>query len=190
MSVDPYPLRWPDGWPRTKSPVRSQFKVASFVRVRDSVYRQLELMGATRVVITSNLPTKLDGKPYANAGEPGDGGIAVWWVETGREQVMACDRWDRIRDNLRAIELSLGALRGLERWGSTEIAQRAFAGFAALPAAEHDWRSVLGHPHSLEEAKARYRELARASHPDRGGSEEAMRRLNLAFAVAEQELAS
>jgi hypothetical protein len=115
----------------------------------------------------------------------------VWWTKGGREQVIACDRWNRTRDNLHSIELSLDALRGLERWGSTEIAARAFAGFAALPPAGHDWRAVLGFNGtavSLDDVKRRFRELAAVAHPDQGGDDHQMQRLNAAYAAAKQEL--
>lgn len=186
----PYPLQWPEGWPRTRHPAAARFKVSSFAYARDRVLRQVRALGGTRGVITSNLPTRNDGLPYANASEPADRGIAVYWVESGRERVMACDRWLRTRDNLHAIELSLDALRGLARWGSSAIVERAFAGFAALPPAPEDWRSVLclqGYV-TLEAVDLAFRQLAHAAHPDRGGSHEAMQRLNAARAAAKLEL--
>lgn len=188
----PFPLQWPEGWARTRSPAAARFKVASFAAARDRVLRQVRQLGGTRGVITSNLPTRLDGLPYANSTEPADRGIAVYWVEQGRERVMACDRWRATRDNLHAIELSLDALRGLSRWGSSAIVERAFAGFAALPpSGEHDWRAVLGFTAgsvALHEVKARFRELAAAAHPDTGGNPHEMQRLNAAYAAAKLEL--
>ena len=173
MTREPYPLSWPPGWLRAKSPRRSTFRVSSFARVRDGVLAEIIRLGGTRAVITSDLPTRRDGLPYGNASEPGDRGVAVWWVQHGREMVVACDVWDRVRDNLRAIECSLQALRSLKRWGSTAIVERAFAGFAALPPApvgEPPWRATLGlWVTTLEQARDRYRELARAYHPDLGG---------------------
>jgi hypothetical protein len=191
----PYPLQWPEGWPRTRHPAAARFKVSSFAYARDRVLQQVRQLGGTRGVITSNLPTRLDGLPYANASEPADRGIAVYWVEQGRERVMACDRWRSTRDNLHAIELSLDALRGLARWGSSAIVERAFAGFAALPpSGEHDWRVVFGWvgiPRAelcLDDLKHRFRELAAAAHPDRGGDDHQMQRLNAAYAAAKLEL--
>lgn len=190
---DPFPLSWPEGWQRVSNygRARARFKVSSFAHARDSVLHQVKLLGGSRAVITSNLPTRLDGLPYANSSEPADPAIAVWWVQKGHEQVMACDRWRTTRDNLHAIELSLDALRGLSRWGSTQIVERAFAGFAALPPAGHDWRAVLGFngsPVTLDEVKRRFRERAATAHPDQGGSDHEMQRLNAAYAAAKLEL--
>ncbi len=185
-----YPLQWPEGWKRTATPARARFKIEGFAQARDRVLHQVKLLGGTRAVITSNLPTRIDGLPYANASEPGDRGIAVYWVEQGRERVMACDRWNRTRDNLHALELSLDALRGLARWGSTAIVERAFAGFAALPPAGHDWRAIFGEQlRTLDEVKRRFRELAARAHPDHeSGCPHEMQRLNAAYAAAKQEL--
>jgi len=190
--TDPFPLRWPPGWPREQSPRQSTFRVSSFARTRDGVLAEIARLGGEHAVITSDLPTRRDGLPYASSGEPFDPGVAVWWIgKDGREQCIACDRWLRTRDNLHSIELSIAALRGLERWGSSEIVRRAFAGFIALPPApgEPDWRAVLGPwVTTLDEARARYRELARQVHPDHGGSTADMQRLVAAYQSAEAEL--
>lgn len=192
MMKDPYPLAWPSGWPRTSIRLMSKFKVSSFAYARDSVMRQVRQLGGSYIVITSNLPARQDGLPYANASEPADPGIAVWWVKDGREHAIACDRWTKTRDNLHSLELSLEALRGLTRWGSTSIAARALAGFRALgpaPIGEPEWRSVLGlWIRTMDEARTRYRELAHQMHPDRGGSTVEMRRLTQAWEAAQAEL--
>ena len=187
---EPYPLQWPDGWKRSKHPQRSKFKVKSFALCRDQLIREIELLGGRHIVLTTNLPLRLDGLPYANGREPSDNGVAAYWVQGGREQVMACDRWNRYRDNMHAIELSVAALRGLGRWGSTSIVKRAFAGFAALPPAGSDWRSVLGMPGDviIEQVKLRYRDLAARAHPDHGGNPDEMQRLNQAYEAAKREL--
>ena len=81
------------------------------------------------------------------------------------------------------------ALRGLDRWGSSEIVKRAFRGFKALPAA--DWRAIFKvvSGDSLEIIKTRFHALAAAAHPDKpGGNEHEMQRLNAAWKQAQQEL--
>lgn len=191
MKRDPYPLHWPDGWPRTGYRAQSKFRVASFARERDSVVRQVRMLGGSEIVITSNLPIRNDGLPYANASEPADPGIAVWWrARDGSERVMACDRWRRYRDNIHAVSLSLAALRGLNRWGSSEIVERAFKGFAALPPAGHDWRAVFPDCRTLDDVKEAFRRAVGVAHPDKhGGNDAEMVRLNAAYAAAKLALA-
>jgi len=120
--------------------------------------------------------------------------------------VMACDRWRTAAQNLRAIDMSLEALRGLDRWGASDMVERAFAGFAALPAGDGDspvppmkrtWREVfnavglesLTKCELLAMLKWRHREMIKEAHPDAGGSHELAAELNAALAEAEQELA-
>lgn len=201
MKRDPYPLQWPDGWKRATSRYVPKFG-SQFARDRDAIIRQLKMRNASRIVITSDLPLRSDGIPYANA-SCNDPGIAVWWVERSKEQVMACDRWRLIGQNARAISMTLEALRGIERWGSSQMVERAFAGFAALPpgssgtmpSGPRPWRDVLGGAwpalqrwELLAIAKARHRAAIQTAHPDAGGSHELAAELNAAIAAAEVEL--
>lgn len=191
LAASAYPLCWPDGWPRTALPTRARFSV-SFAQARDGIIHQLELMGVPdyRVILSTNIELRRDGLPYANRPEPNDTGAAVYWYDekANQRRTMPCDRWDRVKDNLRAIEKSLDALRGLERWGTPGIVERAFTGFASLPPGGDDWRSVLGvvGTESLEQIKRRYRDLVRQAHPDLGGSVHEMQRLNQAMEAAER----
>jgi hypothetical protein len=136
MTRAPWPLQWPDGWARTTVPTPSAF-TTGLAKARTRLLDEIRKLGGTDVVITSNMPTRRDGLPYAT-GERGvaDPGVAVYWTgEKQEERVMACDSWQKPGDNIHAIALSVAALRGLERWGSSATVERAFAGFAALPPA-------------------------------------------------------
>jgi len=92
---------------------------------------------------------------------------------------------------LAAIAASLSALRAIERHGGAQIMERAFLGFAALPAPSVDWRAILhisGNA-SKEDVIARYRALAGERHPDTGGSQEAFYELTAARDAALREIA-
>jgi hypothetical protein len=87
---------------------------------------------------------------------------------------LACDRWDRVGDNLRAIGLHIDAIRGMDRWGVGSIAQ-AFAGYGVKQLAEMGarkaWWEVLGmkeQPTSSTAVQERFHQLALKHHPDRG----------------------
>lgn len=207
QGIDAFPLQWPLGWNRTERHRRkdSRYEV-SFADARDDLVRSLRLLGASEFVISSNVEVRRDGLPYSEFAQPEDPGVAVYWVQNGKPQVMACDHWRTVRENLRAIGLSIEALRQLERSGATQIVERAFTGFAALPAStKRPWRQVLEidlvftaqtrPKDSLENARVRevvetrYRALAKVRHPDvAGGSHEAMAELNTAKTEAYKEL--
>ncbi len=189
---DAYPLRWPAGTQRTpaSSRRRARFDV-TFGVARDQLMNALRLLGSHYVVLSSNIPVKSDGMPYAAAREPDDPAVAVYFDLDGDQHVIACDRWDLARDNIRACGLTVEAIRGMERWGSSEIMRRTLTAFRALPAPAKpsDWRSVLGDLKTAAEVKERFRALALDAHPDRGGSDDEMSRLNVARQAAEKELA-
>lgn len=147
-------------------------------------------MGARLPVLSSNLTLRQDGLPYASQRQPDDPGVAVYFEWKGRRMAFACDRWNRVEDNVQAIRHTIAALRGLDRWGTGHMVEAAFIGFEALP--PPNWRGDLGlEPDAdLQDAENAYREHARTAHPDAGGSAEAMSRLNAAIAQARQELSS
>ncbi len=185
--TEAYPLQWPEHRPRISRRERSRFNV-SFARARDELLNELRLMGARLPVLSTNVNLRRDGLPYANQPEPDDPGVAIYFERRGRQMAFACDRWDRVRDNVQAIRHTISALRGLDRWGTGDMVEAAFTGFEALPAP--DWRGDLGldFEATLADAEASYRNRARSAHPDVGGSEDMMARLNSAIGEARREL--
>lgn len=193
MSSRAFPLQWPEGWPRTPGHKRgrSHYKVTPD-RALNELMRGLKLLGALRgsVVVSTNVPLRNDGLPYANTRRPDDTGVAVYWsTRTHGERVVACDRWTDVHENIRAIGLAIDGLRAIERAGASQILERAFTAFGALPASSaapvaRPWWEVLGFTQEMLGAlsvgvvDARYRELAAKAHPDRGGTQEAIVELN------------
>jgi hypothetical protein len=192
--VDRYPLTWPAGWPRTKYPQSARFNT-SFTKARNELMRELDLLGADGIIISSNLETRLDGLPYASQRQPDDSGIAVYFRLEGNDQCIPCDKWYSAADNLQAIRLTVGALRGLERWGAKEMVNAAFRGFKALPAAgegsesnQRLWHEVLevSPDASWDVIEAAYRELLHKVHPDKGGTETEFHEVQAAFKQAKE----
>jgi hypothetical protein len=203
---DPFPLQWPPGWRRTPPEERAPSRFFhGFSAALSSLRNELRMLGAANMVITSDLPVRRDGMPYAEGRRGTDPGIAVWFVHGGHEHVMACDKYISIADNLRALALSIGALRGLERWGASDMMARAFRGFSALPPGQAErahWRHVLGislpnvppdatadqRRDILDTVRASYRTLIKLAHTDVGGTNDRAVELNLAMEEAEAEL--
>lgn len=191
--IEAFPLSWPQGWPRTRKPSRSRFDV-SFTSARDGLMEQIRLLGGSLPILSSDLELRRDGLPYANQREPADKGVAVYFEWKGQQRVFACDRWDRIKDNIRALEKTIEAIRGIERWGASDMLERAFTGFTALPSpnVKKTWREILGFPATSapdrEGVELQFRLKAKAAHPDAGGSNEAMAELNEARSEALREV--
>lgn len=188
-----YPLDWPDGWPRTPPGQReksSPFKVTTGQAI-DDLLRELELLGARNVVISSNLTLSTFGRPYASQPRQDEPGIAVYFSLAEKAMVMARDRYADWRDNIRSVGLAINALRALHRHGGAHMMERAFSGFRALPPPDHaDWRRIFSVDDDCDLAAATqaFRRLAKLRHPDVGGSESAMAELNAALAAARREL--
>lgn len=190
-----YPLHWPAGWPRTSWQARkasSPFNT-TFDRARRDLVNELRLLGATNVVISTNLPLRLDGYPYADAAKRkiDDPGVAVYFMLRKRPMTMARDGFWSIHDNLRSIGLAITHLRGLERHGGATMMERAFDGFAALPVGESHW-DVLGLTRgaSRDAILSAYRGKVHGAHPDTGGSPEAFHKLTEARDLALKEIAA
>ncbi len=196
--ADSFPLQWPDGWPRTALSARrrSAYKVTP-TRAYNDLVRELKLLGATSFVLSSNLSLCRDGSPRLDQKPPEDPGAAVYWADrTFGERVVACDKWTTVHSNMRAMGLALEALRAIDRAGATQILERAFSAFGALPASsavpeKRAWWEVFGLSQdlvgmlSIGMVDARFRELSKKMHPDvLGGSAEAMAELNQAMTDA------
>lgn len=207
-----YPLAWPQGWARIKpyqreratfrSSKKSSFTDSNGMRVEsssskpltvaDAIKRlsgELSRLGATNEILSTNVKTRLDGLPYSNQPEPDDVGAAAYFKLKGKPRCLACDKWNRVADNIAAIAQHIDALRRIDRYGVGTMEQ-AFAGYAALPPSFEDWRTVFGLSQSatLAEVETKFRALAIEHHPDRGGDPAVMSKLNAARDAAKREL--
>ena len=194
-TVEAYPLYWPEGWKRTSSRQRthSRFKTG-FASARDFLIAEVKRLGGTQVILSTNIRLRGDGLPYASEREPEDGGAAIYFTYKKNQMCFACDRYKTVKENLTAISKTIEALRGMERWGASDMMERAFHGFAQLPESTgRDWSEVLnltGHSATRDQIEAQFRLLAQTRHPDRGGSDSAMSELNAARAQALKECAN
>jgi hypothetical protein len=213
-SVKRYPLEWPVGWKRTspRQRQRAAFR-SSKTEVHDrgngqvahikretpvSVFiatqrleRQIEMLGGKNPTLSTNVSLRLDGRPRSE-GEPADPGVALYFSFKGKATVLACDRFDRVGDNIAAIAAHIDALRRVERYGVGTIEQ-ALSGYKALPAdTAANWRAVFGFSAdstpTLDQLDAAYKATARQKHPDVGGTDIEMAHVNRARDYALMEL--
>lgn len=192
-----FPLSWPITYPRTKFRSRSKFGDYSFAVVRDNLMKELKRFGADKIILSTNLPLRLDGMPRSGLGRIQDPGVAVYFRKmmkgNWQDFVFACDRWEKIEDNIYSIMKTIDALRGIDRWGSSDMQEKAFTGYMALPPAttqtKRPWHVVFGlaahESHVI--VRQKFNELAMRWHPDRGGDAAKMAEINRAYAEFKME---
>ena len=170
--------------------IEEMLNVYGLAVARDELFAEIARMEGGYPVLSSNLALRQDGLPRAQQAEPADPGVAVYFMRKGKQMVFACDRWDRTRDNVRAIQKTIEAMRGIERWGASDMLERVFSAFIALPSTstKRQWREVLGFPPGAvpnrDGIESAFRNKAKSAHPDTGGSTEAMAELNAARQTA------
>jgi hypothetical protein len=148
---------------------------------------------------------RLDGNLRTNA-KPEHPGVVLSFESQHGPLQFACDTYEYWRHNVRAIALTLQALRAVDRYGATQAAEQ-YRGFAALPPpppkagermtveqaarfiAEH--ATAGGYPCDPDDVlgpfrQDAYRAAARRLHPDRGGNADDFVRLNDAKKLIDQ----
>lgn len=186
--IEAYPLCWPIGQKRTEVINTANFGKYTLTEVCRQVQDEIRALRGTGIIISTNIPLRKDGLPFIDYQRRSitDKGVAVYFTYKNNQVALACDKWDSIEHNLRAIAKSVEAMRGLGRWGVSEILDRAFTGFKALPAPSTNCWTVLG----IDETQDRdtvtkaYKMLARKAHPDNGGTHDTMSALNQAYEKA------
>lgn len=179
-------LCWPETKPRTVSKVDSPFRHPEVAKAAKGVEREMSAWKIRSWILSRN-----HQRIYA-----GDPGAALWWNDRkGELRVLAADKYTKLADNIHAIELTLSAMRGLERWGAYTAEQATEGARLALPPPADqaiDWKRVLGYESTLGLTRDKqlilaehtYRSLARDAFNDQGR----LRELNLAIDAARKEL--
>ena len=194
-------------WLRPASQRKQSRFDAKWTATLELLGREIDLLGGRDVVIEVDVreqDLRLDGTLRANARTPDQPGVVVAF-ETSRHGSMLyrCDRfyapyYGQIdwQHNVRAIALTLEALRAVDRYGATETGQQ-YAGFKALPAgrampASHMtrtealgvfgvWGRALSEMPAIpaehvntdpDSLRSLYRAARRAAHPDRNNGDQ------------------
>lgn len=185
MTVTAFPLHWPSGFPRTKTPEKGAFKTTlagALNNVQDSLRRFAGDSGKKleSLVISSNVTLGIQN--------PKDSGVAIWFTWDGMSVCIAVDRYQKVEANLQAIYHIIEARRTELRHGTLALVRATFAGFLALPHSKNnDWWDVLGVERNAtqDEIKSAYRKLSSQNHPDKAsGDSEKMAEINAAYEKA------
>lgn len=197
-------------WPGRLTPAderRNRYRFqATWTSTINLLAYELRMLGARDIVVQVDLTEqdiRLDGLPRAHA-NPGHPGIILAFEapKVGPLQ-FACNTYDHWQANLRAVALTLEALRAVERYSATKTGEQ-YRGWQALPPppASNGQMTVEQAAQFIAEQGGRgsasdvlrsptfraatYREAARRLHPDAGGSHEAFTCLQEAKRVLDE----
>ena len=186
-------VMWPGKPTASYARRRSPFR-AGWTQTSTLLDRELAQQRARQVVLQMYVrerDIRNDGMIRADA-RPDQPGVVLSFEGKYGPVQMPCDRFFDWQDNVRAIALSLEALRTVDRYGVTQKGEQ-YAGWKALPAAA----GVLATPeeaarliaketgwdtpdrwstpilNSAEQFQSAYRAAAQRVHPDKGGMHEA-----------------
>jgi hypothetical protein len=194
-----YQFRAIEHWPgaKTKDRKRSQFK-AGYSDTLQAIERELRHLQATNVVIQADCDVRMirnDGMLRADAKLNGPGVILSFDSKHGPLSY-PCDTYIHWTCNLRAIALSLEALRSVDRYGVTRRAEQ-YQGWARLPGPApaptmnaSTAAGILVNAAGVDFSRINrdnladvYRRACAKTHPDAGGDAEKFKQVQAAKAV-------
>lgn len=180
VPIDTWPGSKTENWKRKAS----LFK-AAYSKTLDLLEGELKKIAAKDILIQTWMQREQirnDGWPKSNAAKPKEPGVILTFVRAGKTVSMPCDKYRDWEDNLRAIALSLQALRAVDRYGVTQSGEQ-YRGWESLPppsspnnidAAEEiisRWSSVPKEWIRKDpvQAATAINEALKRTHPDKGG---------------------
>lgn len=181
-----YPLSWPPGFPRTKIREKGQFRTDYDSALRNVQRALRQFMNDSGKPISN--PVLSSNMDLLNS-SPSDPGVAVWFTWDNIQVCIPVDRYTTPASNLQAIHHIIEARRVELRHGTLALVRATFEGFRALPAPKH-WSDVLKLPRNAtrEDVIRAWKDRAKESHPDAGGSDSLMAEINSARDTALREL--
>lgn len=110
-----------------------------------------------------------DGLPRADAKAPAHPGVIIQFLDIFNKPItFSTDAYETWQANVRALALSMQALRAVDRWGATQ--GRQWAGFMnLLPPGEGEASPTRGERIVNERFDGSVKRALKALHPDHGG---------------------
>jgi len=189
-----------DVWPGVPTPSHSRQRsrfAAPYTKTVKELARELDAIGAKNVVILADCDEseiRRDGMIRSDARLRGPGIVVCMDSKYGALKY-PCDKFTQWESNLRAIALSMEALRKVDRYGVTKRGEQ-YTGWKQLPSSAtpaEEWASVeqafrflcvtgdvVASAFTPPFLQVAYRAAARKAHPDAGGSTELMSKVNRA----------
>ncbi len=159
---------------------RSRFE-ASLTRTLADLGRELRALKATNVVIELDVrdrDIRLDGYPRADA-RPANPVVAISFDSRHGPLRYATGEYDDWRHNLRAIALSMEALRAVDRYGVSKRGEQ-YQGWKELTKSTDPADAIQTREQAqafLAQWAGDVRAAVKATHPDHGGDETEFRKV-------------
>jgi hypothetical protein len=204
-----FPLAWPIGRPRRPWNERKAGKFSmtgergykvdiSVAAAMDRLEEEVRRLGGVNMLLSTNIDTRLDGRPRSGQSEPKDPGVCLYFTLKGKPLSMPCDAYHTVAQNIAALAAHIEATRAIERHGVATGAETLQA-FQALPAPDHtlpgrrSWREVLGFEGDFfdsmdkAEAAARVQRRWKSMVIEHGHNEAELANINIARDAALKE---
>lgn len=154
---------------------------ATFTTTINLLRRELDHLHARNLVVELDIrdyDIRVDGLPRANARPVGHPGVRVdFESKFGPVRMETCEftKWEA---NLRAIALSLEALRKVDRYGVSKRGEQ-YRGWRAIPMSTDaaDQIQTVEQARTLLDGYGGLTAALKATHPDRGGDADEFRRV-------------
>lgn len=183
-------IDWPDSFERTppqdREPYSGGFRVTRSVAFQNVLDELRGWDGVTDVQLDSGAEHQQQNpnKPYARSSFD-DPGVVVRFNKDGEDMAAACDAWDNPRDNAQDLYHYLHETRMQEQRG-TVTAESEYSKLR-LPSGDEDVEAAAPPAHAVlgvdrdaaeTEIHAAWRDKMTEVHPDHGGSQEELKRVN------------
>lgn len=171
-----------DDWPGPKATrFRASPFTAKYAVTLEELERELKMLNARNAVIQIGLKEgqiRQDGWPKSNAAAPSYPGVIIDFDSKHGHLRYATDEFGHYEDNMRAIALSLEALRKVDRYGVSRRGEQ-YAGWKALNSGEHVEGDVERGKVLIKEHGSVKAALS-ATHPDHDGDADDFRAVTAA----------
>ena len=187
-------LDWPAGRPRkiAKDRRRGTYStggtLVSLAEANQRLADELVRHKAVDIELYADFVPAASGRVTGQKWSGVDPGAVVRYNVDRTGYCLPCDTFTELAQNIAGLAEYLKSVRKQEALGVATLSEMMTA-FAALPAPP-SWREIFGlsKTATLQDAESAYRRRALSAHPDNGGSDEAMQRLNDAIAQARKDL--
>ncbi len=188
--------QWPGKFTSPRKRARFATAWAQTQRLLETELKHLRAESIILQAAVQRSQIKNNGMLYADA-QPQHPGVILSFYSKHGPLSYPCDTFDRWQDNVRAIALSLNALRQVDRYGVTKRAEQ-YKGFERLEAPKATTREDIRHAANLlctacdghasmeriiestDVREAAYRRALFKVHPDHGGNAEDFQKVQAA----------